>query len=334
MRQLYYIRRGKLEWRESPDYIIQNSDQAIVKSIVAGRCDLNYFIALGATPFQAPFAIGHESVGEVVEVGANVKRVKVGDRVVVPFHISCGHCHNCKRGIVAFCNSVPHGATYGLKDFGDFGGSVSDLLLIPYADSMLHIIPESVSSVAAVACSDNLADAWRTIVPYINPSEKKPILVVGGTSIGLYTVMIAKAFNQEISYLDSDKTRLEMAEALGAKCILFDDNAKLGKYPITVDTGINEKGLHTAIRAVEPGGVCTTTGIYFSDVKIPYMDMYNTDITLKIGRAEAGTFIPEILNFISTKKIEPEKIITKIVDWKDAETGYKEKTTKLVVVRN
>lgn len=334
MKSLYFVHRGRLEWRDRPDLRITDPRQAIVKPIVVGRCDLDYFIILGLTPFKPPFAIGHELAGEVVETGSEVHKVKKGDRVVVPFHISCGHCRTCSHGIPAFCSSVQHGAAYGLSEFGDFGGTVSDYTLIPYADSMLHIIPDSVSALDAAACSDNLSDAWRTVVPYLDTKEQKRILIVGGTSLGLYAVMIAKAFHQDVDYYDSDETRLKMAEMLGARLIRNSETPKQRYYQITVDSGSTEKSLASAITSVEPGGVCTSTSIHFSNITIPYWEMYNTDVTLKIGRAQAGNYIPAILKMIEDGALSPSQLITKVIDYKDAAKGYKERTVKLAVVRD
>lgn len=333
MQSLYYIRRGKLEWRDIAEPEISAPEQAVVEPLVAGRCDLDYFIALGVTPLTPPSPIGHELVGRITAVGSGVRNFRVGDRVVVPFHISCGHCRNCRKELPAFCNSVSHGATYGISDFGDFGGSLSDALLIPFADAMLHRVPDAVSAVDAVACSDNLTDGWRTVAPYVDANEVKQILVVGGSSVGLYALMAAKALGQDAHYIDADPGRLRIAESLGAKILNVDDPNLRRRYALTVDSSASQAGLTKALLAVEPGGICTSTGIYFGDVSIPFWELYNTDVTLKIGRAEVGVYIPEILAHIEGGTLKPADVITESIDWKDAASRYKQKAVKMIVVK-
>src|SRR5688572_13977597 len=125
MQELYFVEAKKLEWRERPTPRIEGDRQALVRPLAVARCDLDLPIALGRFPLPGPFAIGHEVVGEVIEVGASVKRVRAGDRVSVPFQLSCGECDRCRRGQTASCSAFPPRASYGLAPISgkDFGGA-------------------------------------------------------------------------------------------------------------------------------------------------------------------------------------------------------------------
>jgi alcohol dehydrogenase len=101
-------------------------------------CDLDRPLALGATPFPLPLRFGHECVAEVLSVGDQVARLRPGQRVVVPFQISCGSCSPCQAGHTGNCASVPPISMYGFGVAGGhWGGALSDQLAVPYADAML-----------------------------------------------------------------------------------------------------------------------------------------------------------------------------------------------------
>src|SRR5437764_14936505 len=114
MRQLVFVAPGELEWREAPDPRLQGAGEAIVRPIAASNCDLDTAIVRGDAPLPGPFAIGHEFVAEVVETAPRVTEVEVGDRVVVPWKISCGECDSCLSGVPAGCTSVAPMAMFGL----------------------------------------------------------------------------------------------------------------------------------------------------------------------------------------------------------------------------
>ncbi|MEM7184122.1 MAG: alcohol dehydrogenase catalytic domain-containing protein [Spirochaetota bacterium] len=336
MKQLEFVRRGKLEWKEVAEPKIQGPLEAIVKPTVMGRCDLDYYILLGITPFQPPFVPGHEFAGEIVEVGEGVKNLHKGQKVIVPFHISCGHCGKCEKEIYSFCETVTYPSSFGLGSHaGNFGGGLSDLVRVPFAESMLYPVPEGVDLLDVFAAADNLSDGWRAVGPYLEENPQQDVLILSNSCLGLYAAMIAKAMGAEkVDYIDTNRQRLEIAESLGVTAIESEYKESFGKYMLTVDASASEKGIRSALRSTEPGGTCTSTGIYFSnEIKFPLWDMYNNDITFKTGVAHSGKYIPKVMDLLQTKKIEPQKVITKKVPWEDAKEGYKEKTTKLVVIR-
>ena len=142
--------------------------RALVRPVAVATCDLDDMIVRGTSPFPAPFALGHEGVAEVVEVGDRVQAVSPGDRVLVPFQLSCGTCPACVAGRTGNCESFAIATTYGFG-FGAeatrFGGFLSDLVRVPFADAMLVGVPDGVAPEAAASVSDNITDAYRTVAP-------------------------------------------------------------------------------------------------------------------------------------------------------------------------
>src|SRR5271167_2724190 len=190
MRELNFVGPGKVEWREVPAPVIDGPGQALVRPIAVATCDLDTLLLRGEAPmFGGGFPLGHESVGVVVEVGDEVTAFKPGDRVVPSFQISCGSCERCRRGLTGNCERVRGTAMYGIgARGGNFGGALSDLMKIPYADAMLVAMPEGLAAADVASAADNIPDAWRTVAPMLRDNPGAPVLIVGGGSIGLYAI--------------------------------------------------------------------------------------------------------------------------------------------------
>src|SRR5438874_13288693 len=112
MASLTYAGANQLEWRESQPLELDSDDAALVRPITVATCDLDALIVSGGSPFPPPFGIGHEGVAEVAEVGDRVASIRPGQRVVVPFQVSCGTCAPCLDGRTGNCATVPWSSTY------------------------------------------------------------------------------------------------------------------------------------------------------------------------------------------------------------------------------
>lgn len=305
MQQLTFLTTGHLEWREVPVPSLQHPAQAIVRPIAVATCDLDAALIRGQTPFTGPFAFGHEFIAEVIQVGEAVQQITPGQLVIVPFQISCGTCARCQRGQTGDCLAVQALSMYGLAPVAkEWGGALADLVLVPFAEAMLVPVPDDIVPATIASASDNLPDAWRTVGPALEDQPGVSVLIVGGGaagSVGLYAVAIARALGaSRVDYCDRNPRRLEVAQRLGATPIEVTGipPARLGAYPITVDASSDAAGLSCALRSTEPGGVCTSTGIYFrGDIALPLFAMYTTGVTFKTGRIHARPTIPKSLTW-------------------------------------
>ncbi|NEA37554.1 alcohol dehydrogenase catalytic domain-containing protein [Streptomyces sp. SID13031] len=375
MRELNFIKSGLLQWRDKPDPAVIDPTDALVRPFVASRCDgdtlpihrpvarvlqLGLRVGLidpavgsiaGAVPFRGPFAIGHECVAEVTQVGPEVTQLHVGDIVIVPWAVSCGTCPECMRGLTAKCSTTATtspGKTLAAFGFGSssgpWGGMVADSLRIPYADHMLVKVPNGVDPLRVAAASDNLADAWRAIAPPLRERPGGRVLVIGGgaQSIGLYAAGLAIAYGASVvDYYDDRQSRLDVAAAYGAVVHKLDgtkrkslDSAVRDRYDVAVEASAQGAGLAAALRALRPGGICTATGYYFaSGIKVPIMDMYATSATLKVGVSHVRPHLPELLDFIVRSNFSAELVTSVLADWEDAPEAYATHTTKLVLHR-
>ena len=337
MRELTFVGPGKLEWREVAAPEIDGAGQALVRPIAVATCDLDTLLLRGEAPmFGGDFPLGHESVGIVTEVGDDVTAFKVGDRVVPSFQISCGSCARCRRGLTGNCERVRGTAMYGIgARGGNFGGALSDVMKIPYADAMLVAMPDGLVAADVASAADNIPDAWRTVAPMLRDNPGAPVLIVGGGSIGLYTIQIALACGaSQVDYVDDNTGRLKLASELGASVREGPPPKRMGPYPITVAACATQAGLQCAIRSTAPGGICTSCGIHPGETTLmPLFDMYITGMTFVTGRGHPRMVIPEVLELARSGKIQPARVTSKVVGWDDAIPALLDAPTKLVIAR-
>jgi threonine dehydrogenase-like Zn-dependent dehydrogenase len=373
MEQLFYLKKRRLEWREVPDPELRFTTDAIVRPLAAARCDLdNAFLlhdlgtptkiasalhlldplvksSMGVPPFEGPFPYGHECVGEIVALGSDVSGFTIGQRVIVPFQVSCGHCGTCRINLTAHCETdrVTPIRAFGFgKQTGDFGGMVVDRFRVPNATHMLVPVPDGVATESVASASDNIADGWRTVAGPLSSKPGAPVLVVGGRakSVSLYAVASAVALGSErVDYIDTNTERLNIAQALGARPIKLDTNFNRmqnstllnhGDYPIVVDGSGAAGALPFAIRSLAPGGICTTVFFYIRrGTSIPLWHMYVRGGTLSTGLANVRADLPDILRSIQSGALKPELVTTLRAEWRDATEALLVPTTKVILVR-
>ena len=339
MRQLTFKGPGQLEWEEVAAPPLTGDGDALVRPIAVATCDLDAWVVTGKVPLPGPFAFGHEFVADVVEVADGVGSVHEGQSVIVPFQISCGLCERCRRELTASCVTAGPGAAFGMAPVArqEWGGALSDLVRVPFADAMLVPLPPGAEAATFASVSDNIVDGWRSVGPGLQSSPESPVLIVGGAGdVALYGAAIAVALGSErVDYVDTDQRRLRVAQVVGANPIeRAADGSSLGRFPITVDHSGEMAGLHSALRSTEPEGVCTSTAIYFgADVPLPLLEMYTRGITFRTGRVNARTVIPTVVDLILEGRLHPELITAATVPWDDAAEALAQLEAKTVVIR-
>jgi alcohol dehydrogenase len=201
------------------------------------------------------------------------------------------------------------------------------------ADHMLVPVPAGVPARRVAAAGDNLADAWRSVVPPLGERPGASVLVIGGgaKSIGLYAAGLAAAHDAGVvDYLDDDPARRRIAESFGARALA----TASARYDIVVEASSRAAGLRLAIRSLSPGGVCTAVGYYLAaGTRVPLMRMYATDATLRIGVSHARAVLPDLLAFVERTGFAAERVTTLTADWDEAPSAYAARTTKVVLQR-
>ncbi len=230
-------------------------------------------------------------------------------------------------------------STYGFGPAVErWGGFLSDLVCVPYAEHMLLALPSGLAPAALASASDNLSDAWRAVGPALAEQPGAPVLIAGGAgsgSIGLYAAGLALALGAErVVYIDADKTRRASAQELGAQTIA-ETPKRLGPFPITVDASGEPGALECALRSTAPDGTCTSTAIYFGEQpSLPLLEMYTKGVTFRTGRVHAREAMEHVIDLAATDAIAPEQITSRVVAWEDAAEALCEGSwTKLVIER-
>lgn len=161
MQALFAGGGGQPHFRSVSAPRIDSGHEAIVRPLTVALCDLDVPYIANLLPTAHPYAVGHEFTAEVVEVGDAVVTLRRGDRVTVPFQISCGRCSKCRTSQSLDCSTVEPLSTYGLEPFGggaQWGGAIADLVKVPFADAMALKLPAGVDLISVAALSDNIAD--------------------------------------------------------------------------------------------------------------------------------------------------------------------------------
>jgi threonine dehydrogenase-like Zn-dependent dehydrogenase len=345
MRQLEITGARAVRWVDIAAPALEGDGEALVRPLAVAMCDLDAAWLAGVIPFEDPFPLGHECVAEVIDVGDGVSGVAPGDVVVVPFQISCGACAACLAGRTGNCTTVPRGSAYGMQPLGGpWGGALSDVVRVPYADAMLVPLADGLDPVAVASVADNVPDGYRAVATPLADAPGAEVLVVGGSarSVGLYAAACAHALGAaRVVYTDSDRGRLECAAAVGADPVEVpagDDGdlawpAKFGRFPITVDASGRHGGLHAALRSTAADGVCTSVAIYFEPgTPVPLLEMYTRGCTLHTGRCHARALIPEVLGLIAGGRLDPTLVTSAVVGFDEAESALADPPTKLVLV--
>lgn len=228
MKALVYNGPRDVAVTDVPDPRIERPTDALLRITRTNICGSDLHMYEGRSNLQPGTVIGHENLGEVIEVGDGVDRIKVGDMVCVPFNVACGFCRNCEERATGACLTVNPGTAgggYGYSDMGPYPGGQAEYLRVPYADFNLLLLPKD----DAEAKQDDyvmLADIWPTGWHATELSGLKPgesMVVYGSGPVGLmaaYSAIIKGA--DQVFVVDRHPDRLRLAEAIGA--IPIDDS--------------------------------------------------------------------------------------------------------------
>lgn len=237
MKALVYHGPRKVSVDTVDDATIEKSTDVLVRITTTNICGSDLHMYEGRTDMPGNSVLGHENLGEVIEIGKAVDRVKVGDRVVLPFNIGCGFCANCERGLSAFCLTTADrsqisnmaGAAYGFADMGPYRGGQAQLLRVPYGDYNCLILPEDaeVKERDYVMLSDIFPTGWHsTRLANLMPGDS--VVIYGAGPVGLMAALSARVQGaSRIFVVDHNTDRLKVAEALGATPIVEDEGREV-----------------------------------------------------------------------------------------------------------
>ncbi|MEJ8545062.1 zinc-dependent alcohol dehydrogenase [Brevibacillus borstelensis] len=353
--------------KEVHDPKIEKPDDIIVRLTTTAICGSDLHLIHGMVPnMPEDFIIGHEPMGVVVETGPDVAKVKKGDRVIIPFNISCGECFYCKNQLESQCdNSNPHGETgafFGYSETsGGYAGGQAELLRVPYANFVPFRIPDDceIEDEKLVLLSDAMSTAYWSVD---NAGVKKgdTVIVLGCGPVGLLTQKFAwlKGAKRVIA-VDYIDYRLEHAKRTNhVEIVNFEAEENIGNHlkevtqggaDVVIDcvgmdgkmtpleliaTGLKLQGgamgaIVIATQAVRKGGTIQITGVYGMRYNaFPLGDIFQRNVNIRTGQAPVIHYMPHLYNLIAEGKVDPGDIVTHVLPLDRAEHGYEIFDTK------
>ncbi|MCQ4205568.1 glutathione-independent formaldehyde dehydrogenase [Streptomyces longispororuber] len=227
MKALVYEGPREVQVKDVPDAKIERPTDVLVRITSTNICGSDLHMYEGRTTMEPGRILGHENLGEVIEVGAGVDRVRVGDRVCLPFNVGCGFCANCERGFTGFCLTVDSdtpGGAYGFAEMGTYSGGQAEILRVPWADFNCLVLPEDAEERENdyVMLADIFPTGYHaTELADVSPGES--VVVYGAGPVGLMAAYSARLRGAaQVIVVDRQPDRLRLAERAGA--IAVDDS--------------------------------------------------------------------------------------------------------------
>jgi threonine dehydrogenase-like Zn-dependent dehydrogenase len=296
------------------DPAIAEPTDAVVRVVLACVCGSDLWYYRGDSPFE-PGPIGHEFIGVVEDVGAEVSGVAKGDLVICPFAFSDGTCPHCLRGITTAC---AHGGFFPMNGDGGQGEAVR----VPLADGTLVPVPGSGHSDDVMRSLLTLSDVMGTghhAAVCARVKEGDVVAVVGDGAVGLSAVLAAKRLGAErIIAMSRHRDRQELARSFGATDIIAErggeaiEKVKEMTGGVGVDAALECVGtgeaMKTALRAARPGSTVGFVGVPHG-VELPVDKLFFRNVGVQGGPAPARAYIPELLADVLDGSIEPGRVL-------------------------
>lgn len=327
MKALIWHKNGVREIVEKPLPKICDDRDVIVKVKLSSICTSDIHITKGFVPRAVPeTALGHEFVGEVIEVGSGIDNLKKGDRVAANCITFCGECFFCKRGFINNCENG--GWELGCR----IDGCQAEYVRVPFGDTGLTKLPDNVGYADALFVGDILSSGYfGAELCEIKPDDT--VAVIGSGPVGLCSMACAKIFSAgKIIAIDIDDSRLDIARKnkLADYFInpLKTDVEKTVK-DITNNHGADgvieaaggENSFETAWKIARPNAVVAVVAMYESSQILPLPDMYGKNLIFKTGGVDA-VHCEKLLQLISENKLSTNFLITHTLPFNDILKGY------------
>ena len=328
MKALVYHGPGKKAWETVPDPKLKAATDAIVRIDTTTICGTDLHILKGDVPAVTDGRIlGHEGVGTITEVGAAVKGLKVGDRVIVSCISSCGSCSYCHQQLPAHCLDAEGASGIGWIFGHLIDGTQAELVRVPFADNSLHKLPAGVSDEAAIMLSDILPTGFEIGVRNGRVKPGDVVAVVGAGPVGLSVIMTAGLYGaSRIIAIDLDENRLQLARTFGATDTVNSTPAprtssSLGWHDqvmaltdgLGVDVAIEAVGIPQTFdmctSLIRPGGSVANVGVHGKSVELKLQELWIKDVNISTGLVSATT-TGMLLKLVAQGKLSPEKFVT------------------------
>lgn len=331
MKALTFHGKHDIRFEETPDPKIESSQDVIVKVKLCAICgsDLHVYHEV-EKGIDHGCVMGHEFMGEIVEVGKDVKGLRKGDLVMSPFSVSCGQCYFCKTGLTSRC---VFSQLFGWVEKGHgLSGAQAQYVRVPMSDSTLVKVAEGISDEESLLLGDIIPTGYFC-AKQAEIKSRDTHVVVGCGPVGLMTIIGSVHLGAEKIYaVDTIKERLEMAEKFGAipldvsKSNVIEwirDATENGGADAVMEAVGSNATTRLAYELIRPGGIISMVGVC-NDEHLAFSpsDAYNKNITFRVGRCPARYLMDELIPVVRAKKYDFTSIFTHRLNLAQGAVGY------------
>ncbi|MBI3827799.1 MAG: alcohol dehydrogenase catalytic domain-containing protein [Candidatus Rokubacteria bacterium] len=324
---------GDVRLEEAPDPKVVDAGDVVIRITTSAICgsDLHQYHGRGGGLVEPGAVMGHEFMGVVEEVGAGVREVRAGDRVIVPFSVSCGTCEWCRERLPTQCTTTGR-AVFGGRFGHVFPGGQAEYIRVPFADHLCEKVPADMSDEEAIFLGDILSTGYFCAENGgIRPGDS--VAVFGAGPVGLLAMQSAQLFGPaRLFAVDRVGYRLTRAEECGAEAVHLDrgdpgDQLRAltgGRGPdVVLECVGHETPFAQAIHAVRPGGTVSSVGVYVeTSMGFPVREAFFKDLRLHMGICNARNYIKPLMPLVRRGKLTPTLIITHTMPLGEAPWGY------------
>ena len=360
MRALVYNGPRDVRVKEVPDAKIQEATDVIVRITTTNICGSDLHMYEGRTSLEKGRIIGHENLGQVVECGKAVWRVKVGDRVCIPFNVACGACESCERGLTSACltmNPGHAGAGYGYAEMGPYEGGQAELLRVPHGDFNCLVLPEDAEEKENdyVMLADIFPTGYHaTELACVQPGES--VVIYGAGPVGLMAAYSAHLKGaSQIMVVDRLPDRLRLVDIAGgipiddSKCdpvekILeltngqgADKGCECVGYQAHDPRGHEHPNMtmNALVKSVRPTGILGVVGVFVPEdpkgpnefakegqIAFDLGEFWSKGLSMGTGQAPVKAYNRHLCNLIHEGKATPSFIISHELSLEEAPGAY------------
>jgi alcohol dehydrogenase len=315
MRAYVYHEPGKASWETVPDPGVRDPTDAVVRVDTTTICGTDLHILKGDVPeVPADTVLGHEAVGEIVEVGGDVRSVRPGDRVLVSCISGCGRCRYCREAAYGQCLA---GGGWILGHL--VNGTQAEYVRVPFADLSVYPLPQPVAGEEAVLLSDIFPTSYEVGVLNGQVKPGDTVVVVGAGPVGLAAVATARLLSPgRIIAVDLAPARLDAARSIGADVVvgateeperLVDDLTEgLGADVVMEAVGIPQT-FELCTRMVRPGGHVANIGVHGRPVTLHLEELWIKNVTISTGLVDTYS-TPTLLRMLTAGRLPASELVT------------------------
>lgn len=330
MKAMQYFGPRDIRYETAEDPAILNPTDLIVRIERCSICgsDLHLYHGESYRGGETGFCVGHEAVGEIVEVGSAITGRKPGDKVMLPGSVGCGSCPSCRSGDVIACttmNEYCYGVGHALP------GCQAEAVRVPFGDFNAIAVPEGVTEDQALLMTDALATAWFGC-RNAEIAAGKTVAIVGLGPIGLLAVEISIALGAaEVFAIDLLPERRAIAAGLGAVPLgpvdaieVVREHTQGRKVDCVVEAVGAQATIALALRLARQRGIVSVVGVSTDRrIEFPMAYVLANSLTLRTGICSVHDQLASLVPLVQSGRLRPERVISHVMPLSDGERAYR-----------